>query len=159
MQTFEFDIREREGQRTGFEEGVEQVRTRLESARLEFQTLNVRRTTIEDQLVEDQVSLKDVIENMPIEAVVSTWEAELSRMNNRIQRLGAINLAAIEEYKVQAERKAYLDTQNDDLEKALDTLLMAIRKIDIETRTRFKETFDLVNNKLQQLFPLSLIHI
>ena len=153
VQTFEFDIREREGQRTGFEEGVEQVRTRLESARLDFQTLNVRRTTIEDQLAEDQVSLKDVIENMPIEAEVSTWEAELSRMNNRIQRLGAINLAAIEEYKVQAERKGYLDTQNDDLEKALDTLLMAIRKIDIETRTRFKETFDLVNNKLQQLFP------
>ena len=46
-----------------------------------------------------------------------------------------------------------MDAQNDDLEKALDTLMMAIRKIDIETRTRFKETFDLVNTKLQQLFP------
>ena len=45
------------------------------------------------------------------------------------------------------------DAQNEDLEKALDTLLQAIRKIDVETRTRFKETFDLVNAKLQQLFP------
>ena len=46
-----------------------------------------------------------------------------------------------------------MDAQNEDLEKALDTLLQAIRKIDVETRTRFKETFDLVNAKLQQLFP------
>jgi len=90
---------------------------------------------------------------MPEEANEEEWEGQLQRLENRIQRLGAINLAAIEEYKVQAERKEYLDLQNEDLEKALNTLLQAIRKIDIETRTRFKETFDLVNSKLQQLFP------
>ncbi|MBD3645895.1 MAG: AAA family ATPase, partial [Pseudomonadales bacterium] len=82
-----------------------------------------------------------------------TGEENLTRMNNRIQRLGAINLAAIDEFKVAQERKQYLDAQNEDLEKALDTLQSAIRKIDIETRTRFKETFDKVNAKLQQLFP------
>ena len=75
------------------------------------------------------------------------------RVGNRIQRLGAINLAAIDEYKVQSERKQYLDAQNEDLEKALHTLETAIRKIDVETRTRFKETFDKVNSRLQQLFP------
>ena len=153
VQTIEFDIREREGQRTGFEESVEQVRTRLETARLEFQTISVKRTTIEDQLRDDKVSLTSVLESMPADADVDVWEADLNRINLRIQRLGAINLAAIEEYKVQAERKAYLDTQNEDLEKALETLLLAIRKIDVETRTRFKETFDLVNGKLHQLFP------
>jgi chromosome segregation protein len=94
-----------------------------------------------------------VLEAMPEEANEEEWEGQLQRLENRIQRLGAINLAAIEEYKVQAERKEYLDLQNEDLEKALNTLLQAIRKIDIETRTRFKETFDLVNSKLQQLFP------
>ncbi|MEE2652981.1 MAG: chromosome segregation protein SMC, partial [Pseudomonadota bacterium] len=67
--------------------------------------------------------------------------------------LGPINLAAIEEYKQQSERKNYLDAQNADLEDALETLENAIRRIDKETRNRFKETFDRVNNGLQELFP------
>lgn len=152
-QKIEFDIRSNESQRALFEEGVDQVRGQLEKARLEFQTLDVKRSTIEDLLKEAGAVLQEVISAMPEDADIPVWETELTKIENRIQRLGAINLAAIEEYKVQAERKAYLDAQNDDLEKALDTLMMAIRKIDIETRTRFKETFDLVNTKLQQLFP------
>ena len=98
------------------------------------------------------MELQSVIEGLPEGADESTWEASPLLLAT-IQRLGAINLAAIDEFKVQSERKAYLDAQNEDLEKALDTLLQAIRKIDVETRTRFKETFDLVNSKLQQLFP------
>jgi chromosome segregation protein len=47
----------------------------------------------------------------------------------------------------------YLDKQNEDLEKALNTLQNAIRKIDKETRARFKETFDKINSGLQKLFP------
>ena len=152
-QKIEFDIRSNESQRALFEEGVDQVRGQLEKARLEFQTLDVKRSTIEDLLKEAGAVLQEVISAMPEDADIPVWETELTKIENRIQRLGAINLAAIEEYKVQAERKAYLDAQNDDLEKALDTLMMAIRKIDIETRTRFKGTFDLVNTKLQQLFP------
>jgi chromosome segregation protein len=152
-QKIEFDIRSNESQRAQFEEGVDQVRGQLEKARLEFQTLDVKRSTIEDLLKEAGAVLQEVIGAMPEDADIPVWETQLTKIENRIQRLGAINLAAIEEYKVQAERKAYLDAQNDDLEKALDTLMMAIRKIDIETRTRFKETFDLVNTKLQQLFP------
>jgi len=94
-----------------------------------------------------------VLDEMPADASEVEWSARLTRAENRIQRLGAINLAAIDEFKIQADRKDYLDAQNEDLEKALATLVQAIRKIDVETRTRFKETFDLVNTKLQQLFP------
>ncbi|MBT4519523.1 MAG: chromosome segregation protein SMC, partial [Halieaceae bacterium] len=70
-----------------------------------------------------------------------------------VARLGPINLAAIDEYDLQAERKNYLDAQNEDLETALGTLESAIRKIDKETRNRFQETFDKVNSGLQELFP------
>jgi chromosome segregation protein len=59
----------------------------------------------------------------------------------------------VEEYQQQSERKQYLDAQNEDLESALATLEAAIRKIDRETRSRFKETFDQVNSGLQELFP------
>ena len=68
-------------------------------------------------------------------------------------RLGAVNLAAVEEFEVQSERKKHLDTQNEDLEAALETLENAIRKIDKETKTRFKETFEKVNDDVKMLFP------
>jgi chromosome segregation protein len=71
----------------------------------------------------------------------------------RIQRLGPINLAAIDEFKEQSERMAYLERQHADIAESLDTLENAIRKIDRETRTRFKETYDRVNNGLKELFP------
>ena len=90
---------------------------------------------------------------MPEETTETGCEEELEKLGNRINRLGPINLAAIDEYDTQSERKSILDDQNDDLERALTTLQNAIRKIDKETRTRFKETFDKINNGLQELFP------
>ncbi|MFT6436991.1 MAG: chromosome segregation protein [Candidatus Azotimanducaceae bacterium] len=149
----EHEIRNLEQERSRFEEQVQQIRTSLDQVRMEWQALEVRRTTIKEQLEEDGEALEAVINTMPEDAEEGSWEENLTRIGNRIQRLGAINLAAIDEFKVQSERKSYLDAQNDDLVKALDTLENAIRKIDIETRTRFKETFDKVNSKLQQLFP------
>jgi len=77
----------------------------------------------------------------------------LESIGRRVARLGPINLAAIDEYKSQSERKTYLDAQNNDLEEALRTLENAIHKIDKETRQRFKDTFDRVNTSLQELFP------
>ncbi len=53
-----------------------------------------------------------------------------------------------------SERKEYLDKQNEDLSEALQTLETAIRKIDKETRTRFKETFDFLNTNLKEMFPI-----
>ena len=90
---------------------------------------------------------------MPEGLEESQCEQDLDKLSNRIQRLGPINLAAIDEYDQQSERKIYLDRQNEDLERALNTLQNAIRKIDKETRTRFKETFDKINTGLQNLFP------
>ncbi|MBO6656361.1 MAG: chromosome segregation protein SMC [Pseudomonadales bacterium] len=149
----EHEIRQMEQSRAGVEEQIETVRGSLEKVRLDRQTLEVRRSTINEQLQEDNQVLDEVLANLPEDANEDEWEQNLTRMGNRIQRLGAINLAAIDEFKVQSERKQYLDAQNEDLEKALATLENAIRKIDIETRTKFKETFDKVNSKLQQLFP------
>ena len=91
---------------------------------------------------------------MPQDASIEKWKEELENMDQRIRRLGPINLAAIDEYKEQSERKEYLDAQHEDVSKSLETLENAIRKIDRETRTRFKETFDKVNVGLQEKFPL-----
>ena len=153
VQGVEHSIRELDQSRSKFEEEVEQVRQSLEKVRMDWQALEVRRNTIKEQLEAEKHELDTVIADLPEDANEHDWEENLTRIGNRVQRLGAINLAAIDEFKVQSERKQYLDAQNEDLVKALETLENAIHKIDIETRTKFKETFDTVNAKLQQLFP------
>lgn len=105
------------------------------------------------RLAEDGYDLHTVLANLPLDASERDWEERLESLAARIQRLGPINLAAIEEYQQQSERKRYLDSQNDDLAEALETLENVIRKIDRETRNRFKETFDQINAGLQALFP------
>ncbi len=93
------------------------------------------------------------MQNIADDAVQSDWKEQLEALERKIQRLGAINLAAIDEYAQSAERKTYLDSQHKDLTEALDTLESAIRKIDKETRTRFKETFDELNTNIKDMFP------
>ena len=146
-------IRRMEQERNNMNEQIDAVRSSLEEVRLERGALEVRQTAIKEQLLEDNQNLEEILDRLPNGAVEAEWEQSLIRIGNRIQRLGAINLAAIDEYKVQSDRKQYLDAQNTDLETALATLENAIRKIDVETRTRFKETFEQVNNKLKHIFP------
>ena len=153
LEAVELRIRSGEKVRLSAEQQAQKVRERLEKLRMDWQGMQVRRTTLAEQLQEDQFDLTTVLENLPDDASESAWEQDLERIGARIERLGAINLAAIEEYDTQSERKRYLDAQNDDLESALNTLENAIRKIDKETRQRFKVTFDKVNSGLQELFP------
>ncbi|WP_137820796.1 chromosome segregation protein SMC [Pseudomonas sp. D(2018)] len=147
------ELRDAEKRRTQAEQQAQLLRGQLEQQRLEWQALTVRRKTLQDQLHEDGYDLHGVLATLPAEASESAWEEELERLAARIQRLGPINLAAIDEYQQQSERKRYLDAQNDDLVEALETLENVIRKIDKETRNRFKETFDQINAGLQALFP------
>ncbi|MEC7814780.1 MAG: chromosome segregation protein SMC [Pseudomonadota bacterium] len=146
-------VREKEQGRSRTEHTVQDVRARLEKLKMESQALEIRSANHIEQLQELNVRLQDVLPQLPEDADESLWAEELEKIGGRIQRLGAINLAAIEEYQVQSERKNYLDEQHQDLMEALETLENAIRKIDRETRQRFKETFDQVNGGLQALFP------
>ncbi|MDA7737733.1 chromosome segregation protein SMC, partial [Porticoccus sp.] len=98
-------------------------------------------------------NLTDLLLLLPDTLTLDDLDHALEKISNRIQRLGPINLAAIDEFNTETKRKQYLDKQNDDLEEALSTLESAIRKIDKETRSRFKETYDLVNATFQELFP------
>ncbi len=147
------ELRDAEKRRTQAEQQSQLLRSQLEQQRMDWQSLTVRRKALQDQLLEDNYDLHGVLATLPAEASEKAWEEELERLAARIQRLGPINLAAIDEYQQQSERKRYLDAQNADLVEALDTLENVIRKIDKETRNRFKETFDQINGGLQALFP------
>ena len=134
-------------------EQINQVKESLMHKRLKSEGASVKRDGILEQLEQAKFVLAEVLENLPEELSEEQCDQELEKLANRIQRLGPINLAAIDEYSQQSERKIYLDKQNADLERALETLENAIRKIDKETRSRFKDTFDKINAGLQDLFP------
>ncbi|MFK8048039.1 MAG: chromosome segregation protein SMC [Halioglobus sp.] len=149
----EHELRQAEQQRAAIEQRAETVRSELEQQRLGNQGLQVQRENVHQLLIESDQDIEKVLAEMPEGANEGEWQRALEKVANRIARLGPINLAAIDEYSLQSERKNYLDAQNEDLETALQTLEAAIRKIDKETRDRFRETFDQVNSGLQDLFP------
>jgi chromosome segregation protein len=153
LEEVEAGIAALESQRGGVAEGVAKVREALENERVQRQGMAVQEHNLLEQLAATGHELELVQQEMPEGAAEAAWVEEIERMARRIQRLGAINLAAIEEFDAESERKNYLDAQATDLEQALETLLEVMQKIDKETRVRFKETFEAVNTKLGELFP------
>jgi chromosome segregation protein len=132
---------------------VESSRTEVSAAEMSLQEVRVRREGFSDQLGQTNYKLETLIQELDESATIESWDEKLEKIRRRIERLGPINLAAIDEFKDQSERKAYLDAQLEDLTEALDTLESAIRKIDKETRMRFRETYNNVNAGFQRLFP------
>ncbi|MFQ5335205.1 MAG: chromosome segregation SMC family protein, partial [Flavobacteriales bacterium] len=146
-------LKELDTRRYSSEQQYQQMRDLIESLRMEWQEIQVRRQTQQEQIDNTDFELKTLLDEMPEGADEAGWQESVDKMSQKIQRLGAINLAAIEEFDEESERKTYLDSQLTDLNDALNTLENAIRKIDHETRTRFKDTFDHANDRLQELFP------
>lgn len=153
LEESDLQVREQERKRTQAEQQAQVLRSQVERQRLDLQTVDVKRKTLQEQLRSEGYDLDSVLLLLAGDASESAWQSQLEQVHERITRLGAINLAAIEEYSQQSERKNYLDAQDADLNEALSTLENVIRKIDKETRNRFKETFDQINNGLQSLFP------
>jgi chromosome segregation protein len=145
--------RQLEQQRHHLAMSIEPLRQQLETQRLYWQNISVQQSHIVEQLKELNIN-QDMINNYLVVPLIELeWQQRLEQLATKIARLGAINLAAIDEYAQQAERKIYLDNQAQDLTDALEKLESAIKHIDKETRTLFMDTFNQINEGLQHLFP------
>jgi len=142
-----------DGERQRLETRTNELRTEIEKARMECQANEIRRQTLEEQLAETEFSQVALLADLPEYADEESWLAQIEAVARKLERIGSVNMAALEEYEEQAERKQYLDSQTEDLNNALKSLENAIKTIDRETRTRFKETLDKVNEFLQSMFP------
>jgi chromosome segregation protein len=134
------------------EQSIQETRSSLEQTRIASQTIRVKMENHVEQINQAGFILEELRNQLPEDANVATWEDKIIKIEKRIQKLGPINLAAIDEYHILLERKGYLDKQHDDLIEALTTLENAIRKMDKETRTRFKETFTKLNDSFKVYF-------
>ncbi len=153
LEEIEHKLREQDGRRVEVERAVQELRTVHEQKLLEGQEIQVRRQTIDEQLQESGHQRDTLLREMPEGASAEQWQRDVDEMAQNIAKLGPINLAAIEEYQTESERKEYLDQQHGDLVEALETLESAIAKIDRETRSRFKETFEQINDGIKNNFP------
>ncbi len=153
LEEAERTLRALDEQRLGAEQRVSAAREAMEQARLAAQETHVRRAALAEQFAEVGGELPQALAGLSAEADVAGWELSLAESRADIEKLGSVNLAAIDELKDQTQRKEYLDSQFADLTSALETLAEAMRRIDRETRARFEDTFERINTGLREKFP------
>ncbi len=153
LDALDAETRQVDSERHRVERLLAQTREQLSGQKLEAQGTRLRAEQLAEAIAAAGFDVQAVIAELPEDAEAVAWQSRHDELEARIRRLEPVNLAAISEHAEQSERKGYLDAQLLDLNTALETLENAIKKIDRETRTRFKETFDKVNQGVQELFP------
>jgi chromosome segregation protein len=147
------ELRALEQRRLAAEQRVSAAREAMEQARLAAQESRVRRESLFEQFAATQCELGAVLQQMNPEADIALWDARLAELRADLEKLGQVNLTAIDELAEQTERKNYLDRQFTDVNDALSTLDQAMHRMDRETRSRFEDTFNRINVGLQEKFP------
>ena len=129
------------------------LREALENFRLEKQASTIEGDNLVGQIKDLDGDLNSLLNELDESKSSEDLATDLESIENKISRLGAINLAAMEEFEQEEKRKELLDSQHQELMDALETLQNAINKIDKETKTTFKDTFDKLNLSLANSFP------
>jgi chromosome segregation protein len=153
LEGVESELRRYEAQRQKSDHQALSLREAINARRLQEQALSMKAQALVDAVAEAGMDIEAVIAALPETADADGWRKSVADLEHKIRRLEPVNLAAIHEYGEQSQRKDYLDAQYLDLTTALETLETAIKKIDRETRGRFKDTFDRVNAGVQELYP------
>ncbi|WP_374855374.1 chromosome segregation protein SMC [Acinetobacter indicus] len=126
----------------------EKLRSQLEEKRLAWQAAKSDLQHYSEQL---KALNSELIPGLNID--VTAHQQQLEKAQAQFDKLGAVNLAASEEYEEVSARYAELSHQIEDLEKTVAQLQAAMKSIDQETRKLFMTTFDQINTELQALFP------
>jgi chromosome segregation protein len=145
-------LRAYEESRMQLERGLAPLRTALENLRLKHQEAELLLQQSEDQLESLQADEAVLMQQLNAGVKTTGLNQEINQLNDEIEALGAVNLAAMQELASAEERVHYLQAQADDLELAITTLTEVITTIDGETRDLLKSTFDVVNQSMSELF-------
>jgi len=152
LSVLEKEIKELSTLRKNLGNDLDECKSKREELRLEDRSLEVLQEEVVRMSKRLDVNLESIANDLEENDNEKSLEEELSKVLSKIERLGPLNLAAIEEFSQLEVRKNHLDKQNKDLEEALNNLIVAIKKIDNETKNRFKEIFDKTNQSLTEFF-------
>ena len=141
-----------ESEKSDINNVISDIRELLEKNKISLSEKTAQRNSLKDNTEIPIMEIEEAIQKKIPDETIDALEKNIDRVQKRIDSLGAINLAAIDELRDQEERKLYLDNQYNDLSKSVQTLENAISKIDQETKSKFKEIFDQINNNLNNFF-------
>ncbi len=154
MASIEQELQNQERTRMQDEQYLHPLRDKLEQARLGEQEARLYFEQCQQELASTGLDEALLAEGLAASTKMGDIEQSIQALDEQINELGAVNLAAIQELASESERKAYLDSQTLDLEQAIATLEDAIRRIDKETRGRLQQTFEEVNRHFAELFSV-----
>ena len=132
---------------------IEELKSLSNSSVVEKQKFITEAEILQKQIQSEYGDLQTVLDKLEPEFDLAFIENEIERFNKQIESIGPINLAAKEEFKIEGERNQEIESQLNELNKAIETLQSAIKKIDQESRTKFQDTLDSVNSEIAKLFP------
>ena len=132
---------------------IEELKSISNSSVVEKQKFITEAEILQKQIQSEYGELHTVLDKLEPEFDIAFIENEIEKFNRKIESIGPINLAAKEEFKIEEERNSEIESQLNELNKAIETLQSAIKKIDQESRTKFQDTLDSVNSEIAKLFP------
>ena len=132
---------------------IEELKSISNSSVVEKQKFITEAEILQKQIQSEYGELQTVLDKLEPEFDIAFIENEIEKFNSQIESIGPINLAAKEEFKIEEERNSEIESQLNELNKAIETLQSAIKKIDQESRTKFQDTLDSVNSEIAKLFP------
>jgi chromosome segregation protein len=150
---FNDELRELENKKSLADLDSRSISEKITNIRIEQKTYEINLENSNKKIKEAGIDIESIDFSSYEGQSLEDLEDKLVDIETKIIKLGAINLAAPEEIAEESKRKNELDEQYDDLMEALDKLTAAIKKIDQETKTIFKDSFDSVNAKLKEMFP------
>ncbi|MDY7025101.1 MAG: chromosome segregation protein SMC [Pseudomonadota bacterium] len=137
-------------------QAIDQIKQQLETVRIDQEGIKQQVNATVEKIMSLPSSLVEVqswVDALDEQRSAEVLKTSLESLSGQIGKIGAVNLAAIEELEEQRERLNFITQQYDDLIQASEILESAIQKIDRETKQRFKQTFDFVNEGFKTLFP------
>ena len=152
IEKYDSDVLKIEGSKNEIMTSISSIQENLQQKKINLGEKTAQRDSLQENSEIPKDDFNKSIKNTDINQDPGVIENELEKLQKSISSMGAINLAAIDELEDQQERKKYLDSQYDDLTESIKTLDGAIKKIDIETKSKFKDIFDNINKNLNNYF-------
>ncbi len=162
-QTIDSDLKDSDNQISDIQSKREKTLEKFRLLELELSQLQIKRDNVVNRLEERYQSSLSAIrseletfikdEEISPDATIEAMEDEVTQCREKIAKIIDVNLGAIREFEQLKDRYDFLEEQRNDLVQAIKDLHKVINKINKITQERFTQTFNLINEKLMEVFP------
>ncbi|MDP3730646.1 MAG: chromosome segregation protein SMC [Candidatus Omnitrophota bacterium] len=137
------------------EAAIDSLRNQVRDLDVKLTEISYKKTNLKERIAQSyKIDIEET--HMEIEDSID-WEAlktQVTEIKDKLDRMGPVNLVAIDEHKELEERHSFLVHQQEDLVNAKDSLMKAIQKINKTTKELFLETFQKIQVEFKSFFRL-----